>query len=288
MKKILIFIIVCINLNQVSANIVLKRETLSNEVSFLLQKKDSSYSKKFSAIEKSYKEEDYVNSLEKALLFYDRSKEAKNSFWSYKIVLLIGDIYDKTNNVKKSLEYYQKSRELSKTAIVDEKNSSFSDANFAIPYLKIGSSYQKLALASSNNNFYSDSAKYYYKKAENLPLLNTEIEKIKAKAYNNLSGIYQRDSLFEEAEYYNKKAIRIHKKYNNNIGVAIATNNLGNISLSQKKYKKAKEFYLEGIRLIKNDNSLKATSVKQGLYGNLSWVMRHLKEYEAFDFQEMI
>ena len=287
MKKILILIIVCINLNQVSANIVLKRETLSNEVSFLFQKMDSSYSNKFSAIEKSYKEEDYVNSLEKALLFYDRSKEAKNSFWSYKIVLLIGDIYGKTNKVKKSLEYYQKSRELSKTAIVDEKNSNFSDANFGLPYLKIGSSYQKLALASNNNNFYSDSAKYYYKKVEDLPLLNTEIESIKARAYTNLSGIYQRDSLFEEAEYYNKKAIRIHKKYNNNIGVAIATNNLGNISLSQRKYKKAKEFYLEGISIIKNDKSLKATSVKQGLYGNLSWVMRHLKEYEAFDFQEI-
>ena len=288
MKKIIIFIIVCINLNQVSANNVLKKETLFNEVSFLLQKKDSSYSKIFSEIEKSYKEEDYVNSLEKALLFYDKSKEAKNSFWSYKILVLIGDIYDKTNKVKKSLDYYQKSRDLSRTAIVDEKNSNFSDGNFGIPYFKIGSSYQKLALASNNsNNFYSDSAKYYYKKVENLPLLNTEIEKIKAKAYNNLSGIYQRDSLFEEAEYYNKKAIRIHTKYNDNIGVAIATNNLGNISLSQKKYKKAKEFYLEGIGIIKNDNSLKATSVKQGLYGNLSWVMRHLKEYEAFDVQEI-
>ena len=104
MKKIIIFIIVCINLNQVSANNVLKKETLFNEVSFLLQKKDSSYSKIFSEIEKSYKEEDYVNSLEKALLFYDKSKEAKNSFWSYKILVLIGDIYDKTNKVKKSLD----------------------------------------------------------------------------------------------------------------------------------------------------------------------------------------
>jgi two-component system NarL family sensor kinase len=290
MKKIIVFIIVCINLNQVSANTLLKKETLFNKVSFLFQKKDSSYSKEFSVIEKSFKEEDYVNSLEKALLFYDRSKEAKSSFWSYKVVLLIGDIYGKTNNVKKSLEYYQKSRELSKTAILDEKNSNFSDANFATPYLKIGSSYQKLSLADNNNNnnkFFADSAKYYYKKVENLPLLNTKIEKIKARAYNNLSGIYQRDSLFEEAEYYNKKAIRIHTKYNNNIGVAIGTNNLGNISLSQKKYKKAKEFYLEGIGIIKNDNSLKATSVKQGLYGNLSWVMRHLKEYEAFDVQEI-
>jgi len=229
-----------------------------------------------------------VKALEKALVFYDLTKENNNNYWSNKIVLRIGDIYDKTNKINKSLEYYQKSLELIKIAVVDKKNIKFSSSNFGIAYLKIGSSYQKLSLADNNNDIaYSDSAKYYYKKVENLPQLNNEIEKIKVRAYNNLSGIYQGDSLFETAEYYNKKAITIHTKYNNDIGVAIATNNLGNISLSQKKYKKAKEFYLKGISLIKNDKSLKATKVKQGLYGNLSWVMRHLKEYEAFDIQEM-
>ena len=280
--------LVCANLYQVSSANAIKKETLFNKVSFLLQKKDSLYAKKFLKIDKFFKQEDYVKALEKALVFYDLTKENNNNYWSNKIVLRIGDIYDKTNKINKSLEYYQKSLELIKIAVVDKKNIKFSSSNFGIAYLKIGSSYQKLSLADNNNDIaYSDSAKYYYKKVENLPQLNNEIEKIKVRAYNNLSGIYQGDSLFETAEYYNKKAITIHTKYNNDIGVAIATNNLGNISLSQKKYKKAKEFYLKGISLIKNDKSLKATKVKQGLYGNLSWVMRHLKEYEAFDIQEM-
>lgn len=287
-KKLIFIILVLFNLGSISAYGFNKKETLFNRVSFLLQKKDSLDYTKFIEIDNFYKEEDYVNSLEKALVFYDLCKENNDSFWSYKIVLLIGDIYVKTNKAKKSLEYYQKSLELIKLAVLDKNNISFSDSNFGMTYLKIGSSYLKLSESVEENktNYYADSAKYYYTKIENLPQLNREAESIKARAFNNLSGIYERDSLFEEAENYIKKAIIIHEKYNNNLGVAIAKNNLGNISLSQNNYKKSKEFYLEGISLIENDNSLKATRAKEGLYGNLAWAMRNLKDFEAYDIQE--
>ena len=287
-KKLIFIILVLFNLGSISAYEFNKKETLFNRVSFLLQKKDSLDYTKFIEIDNFYKEEDYVNSLEKALVFYDLCKENNDSFWSYKIVLLIGDIYVKTNKAKKSLEYYQKSLELIKLAVLDKNNISFSDSNFGMTYLKIGSSYLKLSESVEENktNYYADSAKYYYTKIENLPQLNREAESIKARAFNNLSGIYERDSLFEEAENYIKKAIIIHEKYNNNLGVAIAKNNLGNISLSQNNYKKSKEFYLEGISLIENDNSLKATRAKEGLYGNLAWAMRNLKDFEAYDIQE--
>ena len=54
-------------------------------------------------------------------------------------------------------------------------------------------------------------------------------------SFSNLSGIYEKDSIFDKAESYVKKAIVIHKKLNKNLGVAKAINNLGNIFLISKR-----------------------------------------------------
>ena len=105
MNKILLFIVICANLYQVNANNTNKKETLFNKVSFLLPNNDSLYSEYYLEIDKLFKQEDYVKALEKALVFYDLSKESDNVFWSFKIVLIIGDIYNKTNKFNKSLEY---------------------------------------------------------------------------------------------------------------------------------------------------------------------------------------
>jgi two-component system NarL family sensor kinase len=105
--------------------------------------------------------------------------------------------------------------------------------------------------------------------------------------YSNLSGIYEYDSIYDKAENYINKAIKIYKKKNNNLGLARATNNLGNIFLSKKEYAKAKDIYLEALSFIKNNNNSRAIRVKAKLYYNLAWSMRKLKDYKAYDFQEM-
>lgn len=288
MKKKIILIIICFNLNNTKAFNVNKKETLNDKVSFLLQQNDSLYAKKFSEIDKLYKEQNYVKALEKAFTFYDLCKDNNVSFWSFKTSFLIASIYNRTNKYKKSLEFYKKSLELIKISVLEKGNVKFSDFNYAKTLLRIGSSYQKLSIAENENNrlYYIDSAKYYYEKVENLPELNIDVEGMKAVVFSNLSGIYEKDSIFDKAESYVRKAIVIHKKLNKNIGVAKAINNLGNIFLSQKEYKKSKDLYLEALDLIKNNANPIANRTKASLYYNLAWAMRNLKDYESYDYQE--
>lgn len=288
MKKILILIIICFNLFQIKANNVNKKETLIPKVSFLLQQNDGLYAKKFLEIDKLYKEQNYVKALEKAFIFYDLSKDKNVIFWSYKTSFLIASIYNRTNKYKKSLEFYKKSLELIKISVLEKGNVKFSDSNYAKTLLRIGSSYQKLSISENENNslYYIDSAKHYYEKVENLPELNNEIVGMKAVVFSNLSGIYEKDSIFDKAESYVKKAIVIHKKLNKDLGVAKAINNLGNIFLSQKQYKKSKDLYLEALDLIKNNDNPIANRTKASLYYNLAWAMRNLKDYKSYDYQE--
>ena len=229
-----------------------------------------------------------MKALEKAFIFYDLSKDKNVIFWSYKTSFLIASIYNRTNKYKKSLEFYKKSLELIKISVLEKGNVKFSDSNYAKTLLRIGSSYQKLSISENENNslYYIDSAKHYYEKVESLPELNNEIVRIKAVAFSNLSGIYEKDSIFDKAESYVKKAIVIHKKLNKDLGVAKAINNLGNIFLSQKQYKKSKDLYLEALDLIKNNDNPIANRTKASLYYNLAWAMRNLKDYKSYDYQE--
>ncbi|MEN8964794.1 MAG: ATP-binding protein [Polaribacter sp.] len=103
----------------------------------------------------------------------------------------------------------------------------------------------------------------------------------------NLSGIYEQDSIFDKAINYAEKAIEINRKINFKLNQASAKNNLGNIYLSMGDFEKAKEIYNEGINLIKNDKSPNAIRYKAKLYYNLAWAMRNLKDYKAYDFQEI-
>ncbi len=288
MKKIILFLVICANLYQINANNTIKKETLLSRVSFLIQKNDSLYSSIYSKINRLYQEEDYVKALEKAFILNDLCKENDDTYWSYKTLYLIANIYNNTNKFNKSLEYYKESLVLVEILVSEQNDSRISEMNYAYTLLKIGSSYHKLSVANEESNkfYYLDSAKSYYKKVVNLPKFNKKLETLKSKAFNNLSGIYESDSLFDIAENYIKKSIKIHEKHYNNIGVASAMNNLGNISLSQKKYEKAKKFYLDGINLIRNDKSSKATSVRANLCFNLAWAMRNLKDYKAYDWQE--
>lgn len=103
----------------------------------------------------------------------------------------------------------------------------------------------------------------------------------------NLSGIYERDSIYNKAEDYAIQAINIYKLRSDKVSQASSLNNLGNIYLSQNKFNKAKKTYLEGINLIKNDNSSNSVRFKANLYYNLAWAMRNLKDYKAYDYQEL-
>jgi two-component system NarL family sensor kinase len=240
---------------------------------------DSIFNTKYNYVLKLYQKEEHIKALEQALSLQDLIQEQEMSHL-FLIKILIGDIYDKVNNHKRALFSYKNALLiLSKTkldvASVDLQRSK----DLAKIYLKLGTSYKKSAK--------KDSATYYLEKIEALPSVNTEIKIYKARAFGNLSGIYQLDSLFDKALIYANKAIQMNKEVNNRISEAVVTTNLGSIYLSLEQFELAKKTYLRGIQLLENHNSQNAVRIKADLYYNLAWAMRNLKEYEAYDFQEL-
>ncbi len=241
-------------------------------------KNDSLTRDQYSSLYKMYKEEKYFKALKGSLGEYEYAKKNNNLYKEYLYSLLIADIYDKTNNYNKSLTYYKNSLQ---KLLFKRSDETYTNNNIEICkiHLRIGSAFQKLSI--------KDSAIYYYEKIEKLNSLNDNILKYKAATYANLSGIYEQDSIYDKAKHYALKAVNVHKSENNLISQANSLNNLGNIYLSQNEFKKAKKIYLQGVELIKNDNSQNAVRFKANLYYNLAWAMRNLKDYKAYDFQEL-
>jgi two-component system NarL family sensor kinase len=241
---------------------------------------DSTFQKKYDHIVQIYNEENYVKALAKILkLEEDPSVNNKNSNL-YFISFLKGDIYNKTKNYVRALKYYKKSLVfLKRKSIYDTNRIDIFNKNLAETYLKIGGSFHQLSER--------DSAKYYYKIVENLPDLNNDILKFKAMSFVNLSGIYQQDSIYDLAINYARKAISIYQKNNSKVNQASALNSLGNIYMDLGKFEAAKEIYNQGISLTKNEKSPQAKRYTEVLYYNLAWTMRNLKDYKAYDYQEI-
>tara|TARA_B110000967_G_scaffold112466_1_gene115084 strand:+ start:1592 stop:3412 length:1821 start_codon:yes stop_codon:yes gene_type:complete len=291
-QKIKIFIFIFFGAYQINAleiSINTKEVFLEKTSLVFSVKNDSLIDLSYNKIIKLYKNESYVKALEQSLALRDECIERENYYWTYKFSYLIADIYERTNKFDESLKYYQKSFNLINTASLDQQDLRFSDIDIAETLLKIGSNYHRLAVSKEERekSYYLDSAKIYYEKLEILPALNIEMESLIARAYVNLSAIYEKDSMYDKAESYVRKSIIIHKKYKNNLSSAVALNNLGNIFLSQKEYKKSKEIYLEAIALIEKSDDPKAIRIKSSLYFNLAWAMRNLDDFEAYDIQEL-
>jgi signal transduction histidine kinase len=240
---------------------------------------DSILNIKYNYVLKLYQKEAHTEALKQALSLQDLIQEQEVSHL-FLIKVLIGDIYEKVNNHKRALFSYRNALSiLNKTKLDATSIGLQRSKDLATIYLKLGSSYQKSAK--------KDSATYYLEQIEELPSLNKEIKNYKARAFGNLAGIYQLDSLYNKALLYANKSIKINKEVHNTISEAVVTTNLGSIYLSQEKFALAKKTYLRGIQLLENDNSQNAVRIKADLYYNLAWSMRNLKEFEAYDFQEL-
>lgn len=297
-----LFILVVNNLgafeNKIKDNEIIKFKIISVTS---IQNDSSLIALKYSEIFNLFEEENYPLALENALDFLQYCQQLDNKYWIYKITFLIANMYDKTNRYRQSLKYYKRSLDQLKLYRLDNKDIKFKSTELAESILKIGSSYHKISLSIdlkgklkfndsikwlNEKSFYLDSAKSYYKRLENLHQFNSEIENLKAKAYSNLSSIYEQGSSYDKAEDYINLAINIHKKNNNYLSRAKSLNNLGNIFLRKGEYKKSKEKYIEALTLIKFNNNFDAIRTKASLNYNLAWAMRNLEDFKAYDFQE--
>jgi two-component system NarL family sensor kinase len=259
----------------------MKKETLSNRVSFLwVQQNDSLHQKEYLKVEKLFDEGDYENSITGALSLLKLDLNAETRF---NTTSLIAEIYEKNNNHQKALIYYKRALTfLTNNEIIslDLENKNFNkDVLFTRTYLKLGNRFLV--------NREIDSAKFYYNRTLEINSLEPKTLSYQASASTNLSGIYMQDSLYDKAKEYAIYAVKIHQKRNNKISEAAAKGSLASIFLEQNNYKEAKNTYKEALDLIKYDESDRALRVKEKLYYNLAYNLYKLKDREAYVYQEL-
>ncbi|WP_348717832.1 ATP-binding protein [Tenacibaculum sp. 190130A14a] len=280
--------------------------------------KDKTNDSIYKVLKKLYKIKKYPEVLKEALIVFNNAKNDKDFFLMYQTAEIIADVYKKSFNYKLSIKYYKLSIEslnnyknLNNEKLLQNDNLDLLSKS----YLKIGatylsiyrnlkhkytdSNYQKLLDVGVSKSYdtefssveditkFKDSAYYYFSKLEELPSLNDEILKSKAISHINMSAMYQLDSMYVEAKESVLKAIEIHKKRNDKIRLAQSLTNLGGVYSSTGEYNKAKETYYKGIETIKKNESEEAIKLKADLYFNLAWAMRNLKDYKAYDYQEL-
>ena len=280
-KKILIFVL-AIAPHLMSAA-VMKHEKPFIKKAFHVEfyQSDSIVKLEYDKIKKLYDEKKYAEALSKSLKYYETIKNNGDidviNLRNFNI--LIGDIFRRTNNNQRALNYYKNSLSFYNGKGIDSEDYLYSsNPSFAENLLKIGSSFQRMGV--------KDSALIYYDRIERLNSLNNEVLNIKASMYTNLSGLYYQDSIFDKAEELALKAISVHRTRNDRIMQSSGLNNLANIYIRKEQYEKAKGIYLEAIDLIDKDTSETAVRYKGNLYFNLAWAMRNLKDYLAYDYQE--
>jgi signal transduction histidine kinase len=262
-----------------------KKEASSWDVSFLsIQEKDSITNQKLKEATAFYNNKKYVESLRLAFALYEQTKNNKSTKIHYLVTNLIAKIYRQNKEHKKAVVFYKKSvRLILLNTSYNKELDSFNNRDYAENLLRLGGEYQLLKM--------NDSAIFYYYKLAKLNSLTDEVLGFQASSYSNLAGIYQKDTTmsnhYEKAVEFSEKAIAIHKKRNKRLSQASAINNLANVYLLQGNFEKSKKKYFEGIKLIKRDTSSLSISIKADLYYNLAWAMRNLKEYEAYDYQEI-
>ncbi|WP_158841153.1 tetratricopeptide repeat-containing sensor histidine kinase [Polaribacter sp. L3A8] len=269
-----------------------KKEVVSNATSSFVIQADTLSSDYLKAKE-YFDNKKYTNSLKLALKIVDN----KSNLYSKDNILinyLIANIFFSTKNNHNAIKYYKKTISYIEKYPRTDKNYDnlkseydFNENNIlAESLLSLGSSYYRLNNVN-NSETHKDSALYYYREVDRIGVLNDNVYKVKSRAYTNISAIYMNDSIYDKAKYFAYKAIDIHKKLNNKVNEAAALGNLSSIYLSQGNLDEAKKIYFEALDLIRNLKTTKAVKVKEDLYYNLAYNLYKLKDYKAYNFQEL-
>ncbi|MGJ8759165.1 MAG: ATP-binding protein [Polaribacter sp.] len=265
-----------------------RKEAVCNTASFYIQLSDSTLVEKLQDINQVYQDKKFDLALKKAFTLLDSSRNNNREIF-YKTNYLIGSIFYETLSFKDGIKYFRTNVDglLNDSLLLDANKNSF-DSNLLLVqnYLRLGSSYHKLKERDFLQK-YRDSTLYYYNKVIDFNNLDNNYLEAKARTYSNLSAFYINDSLYGLAEKYVNLSISIHKSKNDKLNQAAGLGNLASIYLIKEDFNLAKKIYLEGLELIKNDNSAKAVRFKASLYANLSWAMYKLKDYKAYEFQEI-
>lgn len=262
---------------------------------------DSVIYKNYKKADSLYKTKNYTTSLKLALKIVDASKSNTDLELLSNTNYLIGKIWYATRAYDKAIVYFEKSV-AGFSQLIEEKNfSNESLENYQLNdnlnvlngNLQIGNSYQRLFELfldekgkDSLNEFNREKALFHYDKILESNSLSNEVSILKSKAYNNISGIYIRDSAYIKAEEYTLKSLEIVKRLGDKYLLASGYNALSNIYFFESEFEESKKALLLGLKSIKNIENKKANEIRAGLLLNMAYSMYKLKDYLAYEYQQ--
>ncbi len=144
---------------------------------------------------------------------------------------LMGELYDKTNNIQPAINYYLISANIYERLKDIEKLSTI---------------YGSLGVLYFDNNFNTEKALFYHRKSLDYAVLINKKIPI-AEAYNNIGNVFYGQKNNDEANYYYREALHIFENAGYDTGIAKALNNIGNIYRSQGDLTNAMSYYMESL-----------------------------------------
>ena len=245
-----------------------------------------------------YQRKNYSPALNKALNLLEIAKNEKDLDLVSKTNYLIGKIWHETKSYAKAITYFKTSLKgfISQIELNDSLNDKKSPLDQNYNYLEnnfnIGKSYHRLfdekleVKDSVKTTIYKDSTLYYYRKVQNSKSFKGDIELLKARVYNNLSGFYMREQIFDKAEEFALKSLEIKERQGDQLLIASGYNTLSNIQFFKKDYETSKKYLKKGLEALEKIKGEKADEIKAGLYYNLAYSSYLLKDYRAYEQQE--
>lgn len=111
--------------------------------------------------------------------------------------------------------------------------------------------------------------------------------------YNNIANIYQKRRVIDSAIIYNKKALKIRRKINAEIGVSTSVTNLGLLNLMEGRYEEALKNFREALRIRRKTgrklsiaSSLNNIGALYWKWGNLNSALEYFEESLKLSSQE--
>jgi len=261
---------------------------------------DSTLYNLYNKADSLFKVKKFTTSLKFALKVIDASAQNANLELVSSTNYLIGKIWYASTAYDNAIVYFQKSvagfskiiQETSLNQEVNIENELKDDFNILNGNLQIGKSYQELfelfidkKEKDSINKLHREKALFFYNKILQSNSLSNEVSLLKSKAYNNISGIYIRDSTYIKAEEYTLKSLEIVKRLGDKYLLASGYNALSNIYFYEREYEESKKALSLGLKSIKNIKGEKADEIRVSLFMNMAYSMYKLKDYLAYDYQ---
>ncbi|MFY0603180.1 MAG: tetratricopeptide repeat protein [Flavobacteriaceae bacterium] len=291
LKFLFSYIVLLISIAEVNSKCP---EVLMSDVSVaFFQSNDSVLFKQLKKADSLYLKRKHSEALFIALEVLDKSNRENKFKLKSDANYLIGKIWYRNKDYKKSISYLKKSLNGFYNLLDNVEGFSDSQQDYEISQnnLKIGTAYSKLynlrKLEKSLREIYKDSAIFYYKQVIKSPSLKKKHSLLQSRAYNNLSGIYARDSIFDLAESYAMKALDVKRRLGDQYGISVAYSNLANIYFFKGDYLKSKESLKDGLKILEKISGEKADRYKADLYFNLAFSMYKLRDYKAYEYQEL-